>query len=292
MIEKNNLNLLKQNVWDERFYPILRDKIKCLENALEKINDYENENGMNDNLRAVKDKAITKLSNYRSEIAKPFEIQLSKSFALLEKEYDEAEKDIIRTRIMDIYISLTDFNKAYEYGIELLKWNHFDVWNIMKKLYEADGIPEYKITDVQNQYFEHFFKFKNNTYLWNNFNWISGLNHDLISINTVNKIFKFSESITEKQENIAWNAIGIMFYYKNEYLKAIQSYSKAIDFTSLEDENYNEDMAIYYGNIAEANLKLNNFENALGNSLKGLEYQPDNKTLVNYKLLALRKGKL
>lgn len=281
---------LEQNVWDERFFPFLEHKIDCLENAIKKIVEFEQDNGENAGLKEIKKIAKEKLAGYRIEIEKPMEIQLLNNTKELEKEWDEAQKDLIRTRILGNYISMKNFDKAYPIAIELLGW-HLDIWEQMNSLIEEKAIHGNRIKEVQDLYFEQLFKFKDNPYLWNSLAAVFNLNPDNVSVDSIDRIFEISDSIEVEKENVPWNYIGIMYFEKQEFEKAVKSYLKAAEVVNQNEEDYAKYLVIYYGNISEAYLVLGQFEDALSYAEKGIELDPDNVTLIEYKLKALNTNK-
>lgn len=290
MKNSEEIKELEQHVWDERFFPLLVNKIDCLENAIKKIVEFEKENGANAGLNEIKKIAKEKLSGCRIEIEKPSEIQLLNNKKALENERDEAQKDIIRTRILGNYISMQNFDKAYSIGMELLDW-HLDIWGQMNSLIEQKAIHGNRIKEVQNLYFEQFFKFKDNPYLWNSLAAVFNLDPDKVSVDSIDRIFQISDSSEVEKENVPWNYIGIMYFEKQEFKKAVKSYLKAAEVVNRNEEDYCKDLVIYYGNISEAYLMLGQFEDALSYAEKGIELDPDNVTLIEYKLKALNNSK-
>jgi tetratricopeptide (TPR) repeat protein len=281
---------LEQNVWDERFFPLLVHKIDCLENALKKIVEFEKENGANAGLKEIKKIAKEKLSVYRIEIEKPFEIQLVNNEKALENEWDEAQKDLIRTRILGNYISMKNFDNAYTMAMELLAW-HLDIWWQMNSLIEQKAIHGNRIKEVQDLYFEQLFKFKDNPYLWNSLAEVFNLDPENVSVDSIDRIFQQSESSEVEKENVPWNYIGIMYFEKQAFKKAVKLYLKAVEVLNRNEEDYSKSLVIYYGNISEAYLMLGQFEDALSFAEKGIELDPDNVTLIEYKLKALNNNK-
>lgn len=281
---------LKQNVWDERFFPLLVHKIDCLENAIKKIVEFEQENGENLGLKEIKKIAKEKLAGYRIEIEKPLEIQLQNNTKALEKEWDEAQKDMIRTRILGNYISMKNFDKAYPIAMELLDW-HRDIWEEMNSLIEEKAIHGNRIKEVQDLYFEQLFKFKDNPYLWNSLAAVVKLDPDNVSVDSIDRIFELSDSSEVEKENVPWNYIGIMYFEKQEFEKAVKSYLKAAEVLNRNEDDYAKYMVIYYGNISEAYLMLGQFEDAFSYAEKGIELDPDNVTLIEYKLKAVNNNK-
>lgn len=287
---KLQIQELEQNVWDERFFPLLKNKINCLESAIEKIIEYEKEYGKNERLEEVLSIANQKLLKYKIDFKKPFEIQLQENKVALEKEYDEARKDIIRTRMMNNYISMKDFDKAYAVGMELLSWCHVDVWWLMNVLIEQKAIVGNKIKEVQDLYFEHLTKFKDNSYLWNSLMEVFMLAPEQISIGYVDEIFQMSHSDGVKKANVNWNDMGRVYFEKRAFTKAIDSYLEAVEQLRPSNKNYSKHLAIYYGNISEAYTQLKEFDTAIAYANKGIEMEFDNKTLIELKLTALCKN--
>lgn len=285
MKNAEEIKVLKQNVWDERFFPLLEHKIECLENAIKKIVEFEQENGDNVGLKEIKEIAKEKLAGYRIEIEKPLEIQLLNNTKALEKEWDEAQKDMIRTRILGNYISMKNFDKAYPIAMELLDW-HLDIWEEMNSLIEEKAIHGNSIVEVQNLYFEQLFKFKDNPYLWNSLAAVVKLDPDNVSVDSIDRIFEISDSSEVEKENVPWNYIGIMYFEKQEFEKAVKAYLKAAEVLNRNEDDYSKYLVIYYGNISEAYLMLGQFEDAFSYAEKGIELDPDNVTLSEYKLKA------
>lgn len=290
MKNAEEIKVLKQNVWDERFFPLLVHKIDCLENAIKKIVEFEQENGENVGLTEIKEIAKEKLAGYRNEIEKPLEIQLLNNTKALEKEWDEAQKDLIRTRILGNYISLKNFDKAYPIAMELLAW-HLDIWEQMNSLIEEKAIHGNRIKEVQDLYFEQLFKFKDNPYLWNSLAAVFNLNPNNVSVDAIDRIFEISDSSEVEKENVPWNYIGIMYFEKQAFKKAVKAYLKAAEDLNQNEDDYAKYLVIYYGNISEAYLMLGQFEDALSYAEKGIEVDPDNVTLIEYKLKALNTNK-
>ncbi len=281
---------LEQNVWEERFYPLLKNKIDCLENAIEKIIEYEKKHGKKERLEEMQSIANQKLATYKIDFEKSPEVQLKENKVALENEYDEAQKDIIRTRMMNNYISMKDFETAYTVGMELLSWCHLDVWWLMNVLIEKKAIKESKIKETQNLYLEHFKKFKDNSYLWNSLLPVFMLDPNQVSISYIDEVFKISNSNEVEKDNVNWNDIGIMYFEKNAFDKAIESYLKAAEQLKLSEKDSSSNLAIYYGNISEAYLELKEYDTAISYAEKGIEIEFDNRTLIELKLTALCKN--
>ncbi|MFT5822360.1 MAG: tetratricopeptide (TPR) repeat protein [Crocinitomix sp.] len=281
---------LKQNIWDERFYNLYPHKITCLDNAIEKILAYQKENEPNESLEEVKVAGLKKLLVYRIENKKPYDVQLKNNLAALEKEWDEGEKDRIRTRILHNYIFVRDAENAFKLGMKLLEWGHVDVWWLINYSIELGDLSTDQSCDIQDQFFKHFRNFKDNKYLWNSLGPVYSLNPERVTLEIVNEFFEISNSEEVDEKNVHWNRIGIFYFEKNAFEQAIKCYQKAKDNLKLDAEDYLESVVIYEGNIAEAFLELNNYKVALEYADKCLAIEPENLTLIKYRFHALFKG--
>lgn len=88
----------------------------------------------------------------------------------------------------------------------------------------------------------------------------------------------FQKAILDKENSIvnrnnkkAYRGIGIAFYMSGDYKNALTSFTKAMEFDSLND--YNMDIVSYMGN---ANLMLGNYEDAVQNFSTVLDKEPKN----------------
>lgn len=82
-------------------------------------------------------------------------------------------------------------------------------------------------------------------------------------------------SIVNKNNKKAYRGIGIAFYMSGDYKNALASFTKAMEFDSLND--YNMDIVSYMGN---ANLLLGNYEDAVQNFTTVLEKEPKNSMVL------------
>jgi tetratricopeptide (TPR) repeat protein len=281
---------LKQNVWDERFYNLYPHKITCLDNAIEKILAYQKNNEPDEELEKVKAEGLKKLLAYRIENKKPYPDQLADNLAALEKEWDEGEKDRIRTRILHNYIFIRDAENAFKLGMELLGWGHLDVWWLMNYLIDLGDLSEEQGIAVQEQFLKHFRTYRDKQYLWNSMGPVYGLNPGRFSLEIVDEIFEISNAEEVDKQNVCWNRIGIFYFEKTAFKQAIEAYQKAKEILNSGDEDYHSSLVIYDGNIAEAYIELGIYKKALEFVDKALALEPDNLTLIKYRFHALFEG--
>jgi tetratricopeptide (TPR) repeat protein len=88
------------------------------------------------------------------------------------------------------------------------------------------------------------------------------------------KISEFEKLSPEEQKNaIKYNEIGDEYYFQNDYNKAIEFYTKAIDLDS--------DNAIYYYNRGTGYHALKKYEKAIADYTKAIKRKPNNATFYN-----------
>jgi len=72
----------------------------------------------------------------------------------------------------------------------------------------------------------------------------------------------------EQKDAVKYNETGDYYYFKNEYDKAIENYTKAIEF--------DPDNAKYYSNRGASYHRIKKYENAIKDKSKAIELDPDN----------------